>query len=227
MQTIVDNVNYVFIPSKVVSFDNIKKIKKILSNDIYEKYKACTKVYGELIVCQDSSKITNRQTTIKKETYEEYLEYLNKRDPKKDTWIYNIIDGTHEQDSILYRDDKCVVIPTYTWDAVCVMKLHVLCIPTDITLRTIRSLEKKHIPLLEHMKEVTLKVIETKFNLNRQNVKTYFHYNPSTYHLHIHFVNTMLQNGSSVEHTHDLDSVIFNLSICDDYYKKIKLNTLL
>lgn len=227
MQTIVNNVNYSFIPSKVVSFDNIFKKKKILSNDIYEKYKACTKVYGELIICKDVSKMKKPKTHICKETYPEYLDYLKKRDPSIDKWIYNIIDGIEEQSSILYRDDTCIVVPTYTWNTVDIDRLHILCIPTDTTLRTIRSLDQTHMHLLEHMKQVTLKTIHEKYGMDSKCVKMYFHYTPSTYHLHIHFVNTLVQGGSSVEYTHDLNSVIFNLSICGDYYKKRDLNILM
>ena len=53
----------------------------------------------------------------------------------------------------------------------------------------------------------------------------FFHYDPSTYHLHIHFINTRYtENWSSVEYSHDLDIVIFNLRMDRDYYKKIRLN---
>ena len=227
MQTIIGNNHYLFVPSKVISFNGIVKKKKILVNDIYEKYKAYTKVYGELIICKDSSKLKNNKNNhICNETYEEYLDCLQKRDPSIDKWIYNIIDGIEEQSSILYRDEKCIVIPTYIWDSTTIDKLHILCIPTDITLRTIRSLSESHIPLLEHMKQVTLKTIHQKYNIDKKCIKMYFHYNPSTYHLHIHFVNILVPGGSSVEYTHDLDSVIFNLSICSDYYKRKPLNVI-
>ena len=52
----------------------------------------------------------------------------------------------------------------------------------------------------------------------------FFHYDPSTYQLHIHFANIAENNGSSVEYSHDLDIVIFNLSLDSDYYKKVLLN---
>ena len=56
-------------------------------------------------------------------------------------------------------------------------------------------------------------------------MKIYIHYNPSTYHLHIHFVNNLFHNiSSSVEYSHELNNVIFNLELDSDYYKKIVLN---
>jgi hypothetical protein len=51
------------------------------------------------------------------------------------------------------------------WDSVNIDKLHILCLPIDNTLRSIRSLSQEHIPLLEHMKNVTTEVIKSKYNL--------------------------------------------------------------
>ena len=225
MQVTIDNTNYKFIPSKLSSIDNIKKKQLLLKNDIYEKYSCTTEVEGELIICNDINRMRKFEKKIFRETYEDYLKYLNKRDIEKDRWIYNIIDGISEQDSILYKDDKCIVIPTYMWDGINIEKLQILCLPTDISLRSIRSLDSSHIPLLEHMKNVSLNIIKRNYDLDEYYIKMFFHYDPSTYHLHIHFVNTSnYDSRSSVEYSHELNSVIFNLSICSNYYKEAVLN---
>jgi m7GpppX diphosphatase len=225
MQVTIDNTNYKFIPSKLSSIDNIKKKQLLLKNDIYEKYSCTTEVEGELIICNDINRMRKFEKKIVRETYEDYLKYLNKRDIEKDRWIYNIIDGISEQDSILYKDDKCIVIPTYMWDGINIEKLQILCLPTDISLRSIRSLDSSHIPLLEHMKNVSLNIIKRNYDLDEYYIKMFFHYDPSTYHLHIHFVNTSnYDSRSSVEYSHELNSVIFNLSICSNYYKEAVLN---
>jgi m7GpppX diphosphatase len=196
-----------------------------MENDIYEKYEATAIVDGELIICKDASKLKQRVKKLVQEDYESYLQTLEKRNPEKDIWIYNIIDGISEQESILYRDDKCVVFINYFWDGKDVDKLQLLCMPTNTNLRSIRSLDASHLPLLEHMKQVTLQVIREKYNLEQGDIKMYFHYEPSTYHLHIHFVNTISnQLHSSVEYSHELNSVMFNLNLFSDYYKTIKLN---
>ena len=97
--------------------------------------------------------------------------------------------------------------------------------PIDRNLRSIRSLDASHIYLLEHMKTVTLNVIRDKYGLEEGYIKMYFHYEPSTYHLHIHFVNTASnQLHSSVEYSHELNSVIFNIKMMSDYYKIVVLN---
>ena len=225
MELIEGQTKHLFIPTQVMSFTTIRKVGLLLQNDVYEKWEAITEVKGEYIICSDVSKTKKRFKTLVKESYQEYLDFIAKRDIEKDRWIYNILDGIAEQDVIIFRDDKCVIIPTYIWDAKNINKLHVLCIPMDISLRTIRELTKEHILLLEHMKKVTLDNISEKYGLQEENLKMFFHYDPSTYHLHIHFVNVLhTDSGSSVEYSHDLDTVIFNLEVDTDYYKKIKLN---
>jgi diadenosine tetraphosphate (Ap4A) HIT family hydrolase len=219
MQTTLFNKNYKFIPSNVVSFDTIYRSKHILTNDIYEKYEAVASIKGELIICNDAEKMTNHTSRVVYENYQDYISNLEKIDPAKDKWIYNIIDGISEQKYILYRDDRCIIIPSYKWDASDITKLHILCLPVDKNLRTIRSLDASHIPLLEHMKQRTLYIIKHGYRLDESHIKMYFHYDPSTYHLHIHFVNLQVNEGSSVEYSHDLDYVINNLTICSDYYK--------
>jgi len=225
MQVTVENVNYKFIPSTVTSFDKIVKNNKTMENDIYEKYEATAEISGELIVCNDVSKMKRTEKKLVRETYEEYLTTLKKRDPNKDKWIYNIIDGTSEQELILHRDESCVIIPTYMWDSVNIEKLHILCLSTDVTLRSIRSLTADHIPLLEHMKKVTLETIKAKYGVDECYLKIFFHYEPSTYHLHIHFINTAhYEARSSVEYSHELNNIIFNLSLYSQYYKVAILN---
>ena len=196
-----------------------------IENQKNNKYVPTTACKCEYAASNTVSKLKKSAKQIVKETHEEYLDVIMKRDIEKDRWIYNIIDGLAEQENIMYRDDFSISMPTYTWDAKNVERLHILCIPMDKRLRTIRELTKEHIHLLEYMKKTTLEKIEEVYGLKEDNLKIYFHYDPSTYHLHIHFVNTRYKDaGSSVEYSHDLDSVIFNLSLDSDYYRKIKLN---
>jgi hypothetical protein len=225
MQATIGNTSYTFIPSSISNFETIHRNKQTMKNDIYEKYEATAEVHGELVVCNDGNNVKRNGKKIIKETYEQYLKSIQKRDPNKDKWIYNIIDGVSEQNQILYRDELCIIIPTYIWNSVNIDKLHILCLPTNISLRCIRSLTAEHIPLLEHMKKVTLETIKRKYNIDECYLKMFFHYEPSTYHLHIHFVNvTNNEARSSVEYSHDLNSVIFNLAIYSNYYKVALLN---
>ena len=216
------------IPTKVIDWDTVKIINTTLQNDLYEKHQVEVLIQGEMLVFNDVTKMKVYSRKIKKETYTEYLDKIASRDLAKDKWVYNILDGISEQSEIMYKDDKCICIPSYTWSGKIdeINKLHMLCFPTDKALRCIRSLDSSHIELLYYMKTKTLELIKTKYNLDWVDLKMFFHYDPSTYHLHIHFINVEnTETNSSVEYSHDLDSVIFNLGMNTDYYKKISLNT--
>ena len=225
MELIEGNSKHKFNPINVLSFENIVKNKCIFKNDVFSKYETTLLVKGEYILCKDISKLKSYSKCIRKESYQEYCDYIQKRDPNKDQWIYNIINGVEEQDNILYRDEQCIILPTYTWDSKNVDKLHILSIPIDIKLRSIRDLSSSHIELLKYMKSSSLKCIKEKYGLEEYNLKMFFHYDPSTYHLHIHFINVnYIECSSSIEYSHDLDLVIFNLSLNSDYYKLALLN---
>lgn len=224
MELLYKNNKYKFIPEEVISFSDVKYLDKVLVNDSFTKYKAITMIYGEMIICNDINKLKIKNKKIHKETYEEYLDFISNRDIEKDRWIYNIIDGLYEQESIIYRDNTFIIIPTYEWNTD-INKLHILSIPIDKKYRTLRDLRKKDIPLLKYMKKNTLIKINELYKLTENDLKIFIHYTPSTYHLHIHYVNINYKEcNSSIEYSHELDNVIFNLQLDDEYYKKILLN---
>lgn len=195
------------------------------SNDVFEKCKTRFEVDGEITICKNYKMQDLFCKKVAKETYEQYLESILMRDFRKEQWIYNILDGTAEQDAILHRDDQMLVIPDYKWDGKDKKKMHILTLPYDRTLRTIRDLNGSHVGLLEHCKTKTLEVIKATYGFDSDSIKMYIHYAPTTYHLHIHFVlvwNT--ESNSSVEYSHELSTVIFNLQVKSDYYQSIIMN---
>jgi m7GpppX diphosphatase len=175
---------------------------------------------GTVIVLNDLAKEKVFCKQVREETYDEYKEIIKTRDFSKDIWIWNIVNGISEQNDILYRCNDFLIILNYTWNKKDMTNLHVLAIPSDSSLYTIRSLREKHVDLLKEMKTMTLKMIETTYGLKEGQLKIYFHYAPQTYHLHIHFAAlTNDEAYSSVAYSYDLDSVIFNLQLCSKYYK--------
>jgi len=236
----ITNKKYTFIPNSNWN-ESIYLNECIYSNDIYSKYKSSINIEGELIICNDITKLDEFNTKIVQETYQEYLEIIKNRDLKKEQWVYNILDGKSENDKILYRDDKIVIIPNYTWnsprfsniyekkiimeDNIDLSKMHILTFPLDKSLHTIRSLNNSHVSLLKHIKNKTLEIIKEIYNFDKDQIKIYFHYAPSTYHLHVHFtLITYTEINSSVEYSHELSNVIFNLENISDYYQKILMN---
>jgi m7GpppX diphosphatase len=224
MEIYYDNKKYSFIPNKINLIENIQIKNLIMKNDIFEKYDASINLEGQYIICDDKSQIKIFSKKIIKETYSDYINFINNYDSKKDKWIYNIIDGISEQDNIIFKDNQFLLIPSYTWDK-SIDNLHLLSIPFNKSIRCIRDLNSTHIELLKYMKIKSLEIINNNFNLDETELKIFFHYEPSTYHLHIHFINVLyIDSKSSVEYSHSLDNVIFNLELDSDYYKKIFMN---
>ena len=157
-----DNKKYQIILNSINSLDNISINNLILSNDIYQKY-SCDVIYkAELIITNDINKTNIFLNKMYKETFEEYLNILQNYDDNKDIWIYNIINGISEQDNIIFQDKLFLIIPSFTWNNIDVDMIHILAIPTDITLRSIRSLTGDHVELLNHIKNITLIIIKEK-----------------------------------------------------------------
>lgn len=222
-------IKYSFIPNdlnhELIEEAQKNKSESYFTNDIYEKYMTQLNISGEMIVCKNYKKQDAFCKKVISETYQEYLEYISKRDFRKDQWVYNILEGKAEQDRILHKDDLILIIPNYTWNYEDKTKMHILTFPFDRKLKTIRDLNSSHIPLLEHCKNKTLEIIKNIYDFDKDLIKIFLHYAPSTYHLHIHFV--LVTNNdccSSVEYSHELSTVIFNLSIKSDYYQTIVMN---
>ncbi len=191
-------------------------------NDVFESHNATLTTKGKLLICNDQSKLKVFYKKVVRETYEEYEKFITNYNENNDKWIYNILDGLEEQEHVLYQDDKIVIIPDYKWNGKDMYKLHILTLPKDKSLRSIRSLNSNHIDLLKYCKEKTSEIIKSVYGVSIDTLKMYFHYAPTTWHLHIHFVHLQnLDANSSVEYCHDLDTVIFNLGICDNYYKHV------
>lgn len=72
-----------------------------------------------------------------------------------------------------------------------------------------------------YVNETFQEAIKSKYGLDASQLRTYLHYQPSFYHLHVHF--TCLKHeaaGILAERAHLLTTVINNLEITSDYYKK-------
>lgn len=192
-------------------------------NDVYTKQTAkINDLEGELIICSDINKLDGFCKKVVYETYPEYKEIIIKRNWSKEQWVYNILDGIAEQDKILYQDAHIVIAPNYTWntDSNNLNKMYLLVFPMCKELHSLRDLNSSHIELLTHIKNKTLDLIKDKYGFDSNIIKMFVHYAPTTYHLHVHFV--LVSNtdvNSSVEYSHDLDSIINILKVKSDYFQ--------
>jgi len=164
------------------------------------------------------------KSKLKLETYDEYLKLEIKDNLKEKEWIYNIIDHKAEQESIIFEDDNIIIIPDYKWNHD-IRGLHILGIYKDKSLRSIRDLDNSHYKMLQESIQTGCKIISNHYNFKIDNLLTFFHYHPSTWQLHVHFMNMNDKKTRSnvLPRSHLASTVIQNLESMPDYYKKIKL----
>ena len=219
-------------------FEEPFDLVKILQNDIYGSYTLEPAIRNRLkttIICPATDrhfeKYTKSQYLMIEETAERYrtitLPYLEASKFSID-WVYNILEHKQEAERIVYEDpddvNGFVLLPDLKWDTKTAKKLYLMAIVRRRDIKSIRDLTGEHLQLLRNIKENGCRVIKEQYGIDREYLQVYFHYQPSYYHLHIHF-NTIhydhprLFIGSS----HLLDTVISNLEIDSDYYRKATL----
>nr|XP_018904500.1 PREDICTED: m7GpppX diphosphatase [Bemisia tabaci] len=143
-------------------------------------------------------------------------------------WVYNILDHKSEQERIVFEDDDektgFVLLPDLKWDGVSVETLYLLAIIRRRDIKSLRDLTGEHLPLLKNIYQKGIKTIQDKYKLPKSRLRIYFHYQPSFYHLHIHFTSIQFEApGTSVERGHLLSSVITNLEAYPFYYRDATL----
>lgn len=143
-------------------------------------------------------------------------------------WVYNILDHKSESERIVFEDPDpeigFVLLPDLKWNGTTLDTLYLLAITHKRGIKSLRDLNESHLPLLLNIKEKGAKAIESKYGLPSSQLRVYLHYQPSFYHLHVHF--TYLRHeapGITTERAHLLSNVISNIELLPDYYQKITL----
>jgi m7GpppX diphosphatase len=76
--------------------------------------------------------------------------------------------------------------------------LYLLALPRqmDPPLYTIRELNASHLPMLYSIRDNSYATIEKLFGLPRSEIRVFFHYHPTYYHLHVHFCHVKMASKS-------------------------------
>lgn len=147
-------------------------------------------------------------------------------------WVYNILDHKKETERIIF-EDPCkhlgfVLLPDLKWDGKTLETFYAIAIVHQHNLKSLRSLNADHLPLLRNIRDKGVAAIKETFNLDRTQLRIYLHYQPSFYHLHVHF--TYIKHdapGIFCERSHLLDTVIDNIELISDYYQRATLSFVL
>lgn len=147
-------------------------------------------------------------------------------------WLYNVLDHRKEKERIVFEDSSdetgFILLPDLKWDGKTLEQLYLLALVRKRDIKSLRDLTPVHLPLLKNIKERGTKAIKNRYGIDASQLRVYLHYQPSFYHLHVHF--TYLKHdppGIHCEKSHLLSTVITNLELMPDYYQKATLSCVL
>ncbi|KFP99852.1 m7GpppX diphosphatase, partial [Haliaeetus albicilla] len=140
-------------------------------------------------------------------------------------WVYNILEKKAEADRIIHENpDPCngfVLVPDFKWNQNQLDDLYLIALIHRREVRSLRDLTSEHIPLLRNILQEGKEAVVKHFGVPGSQLRIYLHYQPSYYHLHVHFTALGYDApGSSVERAHLLADVIDNLVMDSLYYQK-------
>ena len=102
--------------------------------------------------------------------------------------------------------------------------LNWLVIIKNRSIKTIRDLDASHVSMLERVKSMCVERVEKEIGVEHDEIMFYVHYHPSVYQLHIHVAYPYMQNTHrDIYRIHSLDSIISNLKVDSEYYRKATL----
>lgn len=164
------------------------------------------------------------------ELYEKVVKpYIAAFPSSRTQWVENILNGTSEQNKLLHSSSEFIILPDMKWDLKTLSSLYLVAIAQDRTIRSLRDLRKRHVTMLQRIRDAAAHIVQEKYGLGKGSLRSYIHYQPSYYHFHVHIVNANHVGfmGMSVGQAHLLDDVISLLELeLDDgpgIYERITL----
>ncbi|XP_055522746.1 m7GpppX diphosphatase-like [Wyeomyia smithii] len=147
-------------------------------------------------------------------------------------WLYNILEHRKEKDRIVFEDPSeeigFILLPDLEWDGKTLEQLYLLALVRQRGIKSLRDLNATHLPLLKNIQTRGIEAIKTRYGINADQLRIYIHYQPTFYHPHVHF--PYLKHdppGIYCEKSHLLTSVIGNIELLPDHYRKVTLSCVL
>uniref|UniRef100_A0A8C4SZB5 m7GpppX diphosphatase n=1 Tax=Erpetoichthys calabaricus TaxID=27687 RepID=A0A8C4SZB5_ERPCA len=139
-------------------------------------------------------------------------------------WVYNILEKKAETERIVFEDSDpetgFILLPDFKWDQKQVDDLYLIAICHQRGIKSLRDLTADHLPLLLNIQQRGQDEIQKRYGIPANQLRVYLHYQPSYYHLHVHFTALGYDApGCGVERAHLLSDVIQNLQADAQYYQ--------
>ncbi|XP_034399180.1 m7GpppX diphosphatase [Cyclopterus lumpus] len=211
------------------------RLKLEMRNDIYSTYRLLAppqlNEIKTTVVCPATEKhikkYQRQESSLVEETGEDYksitLPYIQKQSFSVQ-WVHNILEKKAEAERIVYEDPDpevgFLLLPDFKWDQKQVDDLYLIAIVHQRDIRSLRDLTSEHLPLLQNIFQKGKEAVLQRYSLAASKLRVYLHYQPSYYHLHVHFTKLGYEApGCGVERAHLLADVIQNLQSDPQYYK--------
>ncbi|KAJ7996826.1 hypothetical protein DPEC_G00222550 [Dallia pectoralis] len=211
-----------------------------MSNDIYRTYQlqppAHLNEIKTTVICPATEKHVKKyqlqETYLVEESGEDYrsitLPYIQSQSFSVQ-WVYNILDKKAEAERIVYEDPDqelgFVLLPDFKWDQKQLNDLYLIAIVHRRDIKSLRDLNVLHLPLLINIRKKGEENIFKRYGVTANKLKVYLHYQPSYYHLHVHFTALSYEApGCGVERAHLLSDVIQNIQLDYEYYQSRSLS---
>lgn len=214
------------------------KLRVLTTNDIYGNYEILlpqkfNEIKTTFIYPADEKhiqKYRKQNCFLIFEAPDDYLKitssYIKESTPNL-KWVYNFLEKKSEADRIILEDPDStigfLVAPDLKWNGENIEELYLQVIVNRRDLHSVRDLTDKELPLLENIKNSIENLAKEKYGLKKSQLKLYFHYQPSYYHLHVH-VNHISYDAPGLGFTCILlEQVIQNIKMMPNYYQKATL----
>ncbi|XP_030648059.1 m7GpppX diphosphatase [Chanos chanos] len=237
---IVDQDAIVILEKTPIRQDNLpemfqdSRLKLEMKNDIYSTYQlqppAHLNEIKTTVICPATEKHVKKylrqETFLVEETGDDYrsitLPYISSQSFSVQ-WVYNILEKKAEADRIIFEDPDpntgFVLLPDFKWDQKQLDDLYLIAIVHRRDIKSLRDLRSEHLPLLRNIRKKGEETIQKQYSVRPCKLRVYLHYQPSYYHLHVHFTSLDYEApGCGVERAHLLSDVIQNLEADSEYY---------
>jgi len=227
-------------PNVKAIFSSATVVQKTFHNDIYGNYSGFPKqeLNGLKITVihpateKHIEKWSAQESFLVNETPELYSSVLldHLKESSFDVkWVYNILEHRRESERIVCEDPDpatgFVLLPDLKWDGHTLENLYLVAIVRRRDLTSIRDLRSQHLPLLRNIWRKGTEAIERRYGVPACRLRVYLHYQPSYYHLHVHFTSVRFEApGTHVGKAHLLPEVISNVELLPDFYQRATLS---
>lgn len=222
--------------------ENMKITSVISNNDVHNSFtvnipqisNAKFKVtILKTVIDPYSYKKTNQTFRIVFETPEKYakiVDTVKTLPPEK--WVTNLLSGAAEANRILAKTDgkdgmllaPSIKVAFDPHDSEAAKKTDFLIFAYRTDIKSLRDLKPEHIPFLKKMVDFAANYLHRTFGWYDSQIKSFFHYHPSTWHLHLHITHVDFDDDSSdTIRSHLVLTIINNLTIDPNYYIKASI----